>query len=899
MGNVSSLPSGLQPQLLPVIQARVSFHTPTGNDYSGGVSDANWNHLPKSVVSRITHVLGPEPSSCEIRVPVRNDLDLYGLYPAAVGQARARSEELSAIGPYLRGLKLMSKIRVQPLFRTRGSRQGLDSLGRGARLFVGYVTRIREVMDGDSKLSEIVIEAKDGRELLRKTPVQGKLFFNPDFDTSGVGTPAVYGGDVVYIRDHRIVFNEGMRPNKFRSDDLVATRDRPRFVNLDLNRFINDPNDTDNKNVYAPDTFFTDPAYRDFIDQPYAEKWLPGHAWNYVRNLLDATLWTAATGRIYTIPQNAITEDNLPPMWVLSGAANTAYGGEMVIPVLDDAGTDAAFYKDFFSPRAIVGQAFQAGAGTAVSGLGELVATGMPMNEFFFELCRRVGNYTLAAYYDSRDRMVLIPIRSVQALAENSTLPVGLKGRRGGGGGGKAVTIGIPGRSGSRPNVSLFDVSSSTDAYYNRFHYHAGLRFVQCTFTTVGRQNWTDHLSMRHERYRYTTQQNADGGPVPDGQGAGGVPVGEWLPALTTPTLVPAWALADQTSLLTLFSDTEDHGALERYIDVFTTWIVPQDGTYKIDWTDFFGGLSNTPGFRRFFDRDREALDRLVVKVFQLTSGLFRNRAINPPVMAMRAFRGKRLDAGGNTAYGGAATENDPLRGYSDWSRVRSTYELLTDGRLGVRFALDARNNLNYNFQGTDPPLGTVDSSPEAWNGSVSNPRAYEIMATFPIALDEDLWEQVDNPAHTAQVSAYSARRVTRHGPLMELFRDGGQEYNQEWAYHSLMQRHNPSETDNVMLAVPPTSNGIDDDAIRIYNDGAAEVRARVRMMANRNAAADNLANVTLPFICLALMAGDYIDHLERVGDRPDEHIPIGSLVSAITWDFQNQITQIRLETYR
>lgn len=888
--NVTTVSSTLQPKLRELMFTRVEYKTPTGTDYSSGT----FKRLRKTIVTDVVTRLGPDPSECILKIPVSSAFAATKIYDHKVIKGRPDTKQLAPFGALIGDLNIMSKVRIFAAPKgADGDPRRILVGNTGPRIFVGYVTEIESVQQGN-EITELRIKCKDGRELLRKTPTLGKLFFNPD--RGALISAGVFKGQTVFIRDTDIIFNEGQRPNRRHTtvaegkiSGLFLSEQQPRFINFDFNRFIDDPSDPDIDHFYIHDGFLTDDLFKDKIPNPHARKWFPGHVWNYIANLLDIAAMQGVN-RLYQIPIAAIDQDELSPLWQDTDP-NSSFRGEIVLPLLRDSGLDKDMFHDWFEPRSQVGATSQTGFDTAVSAIGEFNPTGMPVNEVLFELCRRIGNYTLAARYDRKDRMILIPIRTTQAFTENRDLPVGLQGGASGTGGGKRIVIFLPNPGSTlKPNVHTFFIKSSADAYYNRSHMKAGTRWAQCTFTTVARNQYTDDRGQLHAPYAFDAQNGA-------------VPNGQWLPKFTVPTLIPGWTNGDETEFLKLFKEDGRHDAIDRFPDVFRTWIVPQDGNFQIDWVAFFD-KATTEGFRRFFDRDRSTMSELITRIFSAQLGIFRNRSQRLPITVARAFRGIRIDTGGDTPYGGPETEHtgiappaqkNPVQGADDWFVIRSAFEVLTDGRLGIRFDFNARALLTYSFPGLNPPVPAPDATGETWNSIpvAGSSRTYEMLWTIPISLDEDLWEQVDIP------NKGTARNINKFGPLMEIMRDAGNEYGMEEAVHSFINRPNPAGL-KPMLAIPPvTATGQDDASLRIYRDDRDEVLARTRMMANRNAMVDTEANLTLPFIDLSLMAGHYVESLLFIQADLRDQIRVNSLCTSVTHDFQQQQTVIRLETIR
>lgn len=899
MGNITSLPSSLQSSA--IIQpkfARVEYLYvgPSSTGYTSGT----WKEMPGAVVNNLTNRIGHDPSTCQITIPV--DISKVGdqwrqgrAYTHRVMEARDNKKELAAFGPLLTEIKLWTKIRIFCLFPDINI-TAYGDIALLPRLFVGYITKFTYSMEGIDR-TEIYIHAKCGMELLRKTPISGVLFMNPEDGTSG-------NGETVYIRDHPIIFNEGglsdrwhrFADGEFGGDSAL----KPRFIRRDYNRFIDDPGLSLGQyydGFYAADAALEHPTYHKFIGTPHARKWYAGHVWNYIRNLIDSNYMKGANV-IYDNPSTTPDDGELPIM----------RDQEVYITPVTYTPDDKMMFHDLFEPRAYVGQTFQTGQGDATSGLGEFNVTGMPTNQGLHETLRRVGNYTIAKSYNNQDKLVVRPIRTTLAYTEIEDAKIGNRGGSGGSGG-KRLTIVLPGDDVNiKPNAFRCEIVTDSENYYNRMRMGGGPRIIQATFLTVAKNPWTDSNGQTHQAYNYKNPLSGQAGKVPEP---------EWIPKGLLPTLIPGWSLQDQNDFTlnyTQFKESSDQllsGASSKWPDVFRTWIIPQDGPYKIDWVSFFDKEADTPGFRRFFDRDREALAHLVTKFFNTTLGLFRRRAENLPIAYCRSTRGIRINSSGATSYGnsGDGKEGEPLHGQSDWYPIQSDAEIVTDGRLGFRLGMNAQL-ADYHFEnwdGSRPSGAGTGPTPMSWNGlSLANgPRAYEMLWTVPIILDEDLWEQIDipNPIN----GLYQDKLIEKYGPAMEYYVESSMEHRWEEAIHSLVPRLNP-KTLTPMVQIPPvkttgTGMGIDDTETRIYNDPTEEMRGRLRMLANRQMVIDQIADITVPYIEFSIQAGDYIRDIKLAksesASSPIDTIRINAMCTSVTHDFQNQQTVLRLETIK
>lgn len=860
----TSLNSSLQPTLVKPYYSLIQFQTPTGSTYSGA-----WRQLRHSILERITLRVGPDPSEAVFQVPVDvvAALQFQRTFFSNVTSNLFRGNLLSPFTTTMPNFEMMTKVRI---FGGQGITPWsvVNSVMPSFPIFVGYVTDIEYVSLGQEGTT-CRVTCKDVRELLRKTPFYGYLFENVVSLNPPGGNDSTDFGETVYIRDRDVIFNEGMQPNMFYSPvSTEKSQVRPRFIRDNHSRFIDDDDSVDHK-LYIHDAWTEDVARKDKIGVPYAAKWKPGNVWNYIVNIIDS-FWMQGSSRLYTIPANSLSSEELPPLRDSEVNIARMYPGQ----------SDGHMFSDWFNPRAVIGATSQTGFGTAVSAIGEFNPTGMPINELLFRLCRMVGNYTYTVYFDSSSRAILVPFRTVQGIGENSGLKVGLEGGSNSSGGGKVLQILTPTAvEFDKPDVPAMKLKASSESYFNDFLMKGGPREVTSTFMTMGKDNSTDRHSRVHRRYDFAP---------------GGVPADQPIPALDLPTLEPGWSLGDETSFVTnwLIDDTTEH-----WPSVFVDWLVPQEGLFTIDWVKFFGRTigDDEPGFRRFLDRDRPLLDQLSISIFETALGLFRRRRKKLPITVSRLFRGIRTDSDGNTAYGDQATTegNDP-EGFDDWFPVLFGVELLTDGRLGFRLHPEARLNRNYKFENhaTGAPAGSgASSSPGVWNGlDTPNTRTYELMITMNMELDEDLAEKIIVPNS-------GSRRITQYGPRLEMYRNAGQHYKQEHAVHTMIPRFGAGTGSAKYHAIPPVDGtGQKDDDPRIFRDDRAEMLARTRMMANRHAKIDIEGQLHLAHMNLGLWAGNYIDRLRDTGSGD---IKVGAIISSLTHDWQTQKTSVELATIR
>ena len=882
VSNLVSLNADAQPdfgvdgQLLSPWYALIQYATPlTGDSYKGEA----FTTMKHAAVERLTKKVGAEPSECIIQVPVDViEAEASRLFDHTVIQP-LKGNDLTPFAPRIRDLLMFSKIRI---FAAKDVKPvdmaSSPDLRHARREFVGYVTDIQYVAL-TKKTTTCRIHCKDGRYLLKKTPFYGLLFNNLNPQNPPTSTLT---DETVYIRDAKVIFNEGQQPNR-RNDpkDRFVSEQLPRFINFNTNRFFESTADDDSGNVnfrmFVEDAATKDENLVNKLPFPFADKWLPGHAWNYIRNFMDSTKMEGAF-KIYDIPttdlvdrERMILQDEeiiVPTLMFIGNPVNT--------PELD-------MWKDWFVPRAVIGAKSQTGFGVATSGLGEFRADGQPVIEILFELCRRVGNYTLTAYYDEKDRMVLLPIRSVPGILEDKNVIVGLQGRLGGTNNGKKVTLRLPSViDNERPNVPALNLWLKSGSYFNDFIMKGGTHWVTTTFSTLASQNYPDSLGQLHS--------------------APNVPSGEYAPQLSTPTLIPGWLSDDQDNFLGEYLVRPKK--TENFPDVFTKWLIPLEGEFAIDWKEFFEARFDTTspgndlGFRRFLERDRAFQQHLIISIFNITLGQYRSKRAKVPIVAMRAFRGIRTEAGGATAYGGPLTENkagqsNPVRGHDDWFQIGG-FKIINEGQLGIKFDSNNRLNKDFEFESFDPkPIGSgAGRSPLTWNGlDFPSVRSYEIQITITLALDEDVFEKISLPNT-------GTRSIRRFGPRMEMYREAGNEYGIEDAIHAVIPQFNPGSTDSNLLAVPPVdkNNSRKDAASRRYRDDRDEILARARMMANRHGAPDIEGEFHLNTVNLDLWPGDFVTELEIPGET---NIQIKALVASVTHDFQAQRTSVNLASIR
>jgi hypothetical protein len=438
----------------------------------------------------------------------------------------------------------------------------------------------------------------------------------------------------------------------------------------------------------------------------------------------------------------------------------------------------------------------------------------------------------------------------------------------------------------------MWKIGADSRNYFNRIHWKGGKRLVQVALTTASTQNWIDANSQTHYSY--------------------GGPVNEWGPTLSFPCLVPGWNSSEQTEFLKQYLVNGDRS---RYPNAFSVWVVPQQdgfpgsGMSRMNWVQYFNARAVTNpemGFRRFFERDRPMLNRLVGRVYESALGAFRRYQQTLPAFVMRSYRGIRTTAAGATAYGGPATENQHISGYEDWYSGENIveYQILNDGRIGFRLGPNAREGKYYVFESMNgsPPSGSGPvRGPWSWNGLGydvnygNSSRSYEMMFVVTVELDEDLAEQLDIPAHG------TGRQINQHGPLLEKMRVSEQEYKIEQAIHSVLPIYNQGPTAAKLTAYPPGSATKDSEERICVND-KSELLARSRMELNRYGAPDQSYELTMDNMYLSMQAGDYHAYIERASARTGEDIDriyCNAITETVTHDFIANRTTVYLANLR
>lgn len=793
-------------------------------------------------VERLELNLGPVPSKAIIIMPISEATEAVGVTATAkVHSARYAFQGITRLGaPNFASSKnfLYTRIFVFENFKD----QGEEDIGDTDPIFVGYIIDYQWSASGqDSTTMRVVCE--DARHFAKKAPVQGTIFHNPQADED------------IYIRAHQPIMNLAQRNNRFfdNSDEVkeLLSESLPKFVNLDLNRFRDAPGTDDDREFIDDADVETLTANRQ-IGLPHARKWLPGHAWNYIVNMHDSRFMKQSVAFIKpgnTELGRAQNVDDVP----------VDLNPYMEFPLLTKSMGDDDMGRDFFIPRAIAGGIPQTGTTIIVSGLGEFNPHGIPMIDALFEICRRVGNYTLAPSYTQDGKLRIEPIRTVPAPNESRAVPVGLRTRPGGSGGGKQEYFVFPSTNGAfrnnRPEVHSWNIRHGAANYYNRFFMHGGKRWIQITLSTVGKTTHSDHLGRSHTAY---------------------TPAAEWNPLVNTGTLQPGWALLDEDEWLKVFDAKTD---LELFPDVFRTWIVPDD----IDWVAVWNQAATAQGYRMFFERDRQTMNELITATFEKTLGAFRKRKQRLPIFIWRAYQGIPINAAGDKEkYGGSV--GDAISGKSRWFRLTTQARVLTDGRLGFHLDSGARRaEAQVVFEDPDATTGK-SQSPWSWNGESTKPFAYEMFWTIAVEADEDLYEFIPQSTLTDAPIA-----IKFFGPHMEMHRTAGNEYGEERVANSMVDFHIAG---GVRKEVPRITTG----KPAIYRDDQGELTARTHINVNRHMNADIEGDIQLDNLNLDLVPGQYIHRFRIEGER---NINFRALISNVIHDFVRQQTTVQIATVR
>jgi hypothetical protein len=811
----------------------------TAKDYDSG-TEIVW---PNAQVIKINTRLGPEAGTAIIHVPVSDIESSLGLpsdsrtfnpdaYPSEIMRFSAPAGSGGEAGT-LTNNYMFQQVRIYEW------EELLDDKEIKSPVFIGYITKYEWV--GAPGTTNMVVTLSDARFFAHKAPIQGKIFYNPEKN------------EVVYIRAHHPVFNERSLPNRYYLNENINETIFPRFVNTDLNRFASSPSDPRYRQyiVEREVAYYTAIGNIGVPGKPHARIWLPVHAWNYVR-------WLMTRIQIETVDRPNKTDlgrDPCPDDYPVD------LGKVITIKPITPTGVPGSMWNDWATPRAEVG-ATESGLTKLISGLGEMDPQGINAIEFLHELCRQVGNYTLAATYDPSGRLIIEPIRTTLASDTDQSDKVGLNGGTGGTGGKKAsLTMppvsGTVGQENARSEVESWNIQQTADNYFNRAFLHGGRRFVQLTLCTCGTQSWRDHLGFEHQVYN----------PSAD----------EWAPITIHGTLAPGWNADDQTQWM-LIRDLDTD--LEQFPDVFRAWIVPAN----VDWTVLWRGAAAQPGYRMYFERDRQMMDNLLTRIFDTTQGIYRGRPTQLKYQIWRAYQGIRISAGEDIdAYGDAS--GNVVAGKYRWFKLAADAELFNDGRLGFRLDSNARFRNDYKIEDADadPAL----ESPWSWNGLQDQKQPYEMMLTVSVEVDEDLYSYL-----SLKLNSGGGLAIQQYGFPQEIHRDSGMEYKEERVVRC--QVDNPFGTANdfhFRRTVPEGPN-----TSELYRNGMEELEARARIIANRHAMLDIEGHVRLDHIATDIVPGQYIRSLEPIEARP---ITIGALVVEADHDVVLQKTTLTLATIR
>lgn len=804
------------------------------------LSGITYSGTPKiwlnALVQQATLSLGKEPSSATILIPVAEADDSLGttsneIVHEGTSNTQRRITKFSA--PNFAGAENMLFSRVFLYTAVKN----ISEQSEGAPFLVGYITSYDWVAAGEGSTA-MLVTIQDGRYFMRKAPAQGVVFLNNR------------ANETVYIRANSPIFNEGRRPNRahFANDGLTSNQ-QPTFCDVDLNRFNDNPGDSEDRQYVGDDQVVTLSDSKQVPD-PHARKWLPGHVWNLYRymhspELLDIMDKPTATELGRTPDARDVPVDISP---------------YVNIPMLDEKTSEGA-YRDFFNPRAQIGGATQTGTTQFVSGLGEFSANGLPLIDILMEMCRRVGNYTLAARYRDDGLMDLIPFRTTLATAGNDT-KFGLRsaGALVDKNAGKSfdLTMKVSGNDSAAkfPDVHSWSIKQSTENYYTGVFHHGGQRFIQLTISTLGTGDWTDHLDIDHTAYS---------------------PSGEWVPKTPKGALQPGWTKDDQDEWVAIFDANSD---LELFPNVFRSWIVPDD----IDWVAVWNQAATAQGFRMFLEKERQHLGDLISAAFEKTKGIFRSRKQRLPVFIWRAYQGIPINAAGDEEkYDGNV--GDAVQDQTRWKLRVGDVDILTDGRLGFQLGPDARRGdgqVVFEDGATDATNGKT-RSPWSWNGETDIPQAYEMFMTFAVAVDEDLYDTKalkDDPAQLL---------LRDFGPRQEAHRNSGSEYQQHIINNSVI------EARGTKLHQPLFATG----GNLLARDDTAEIAARVMLDINRLAKPDIEGDLNLDRIRTEFIPGQAINHL-RFGNDTALDVRVDCIISKVIHNFtgKNQ-TILQIATIR
>ncbi len=811
--------------------------------------DAPFYPWPEVAVDRIIYKTGADPSEAELSVTV-------GKTVRKVGQAfghkvyQATSDELAPFAPpSSRTFKKGSKIKIY-LDLTAGFLVGQQS--KKKLIFVGTMTKIRVGTQGKAR-SAMTITCKDGRWHGRgRNPTVGVVNFNyaTTFPTAAQSTQEI-PATTEYIRDNATPFNEGTQANMFYDPTGNEWFERPRFIETNFGRFDDNQEFLEDQEVENLDA-----GSKNVF--PLARKWVAGAVWNYVANMHDDALTGGLSGTPtwWSVP-SPVTADDVP----------TVLSEELKIIRLQPGVFKSLNYgADWFKARSLVGAPPESGQAILLSSVGEYSPWGMGPVDILFDLCRRMGNFTLVATYseEGTGKTVLQAVRTTQVFGFDQETPVGISP-------GKEAIIVFPGDETRTaiPDAYQFTVESSIENTYNVFHTKGGPLFIQLTFLTMGLLKGFDWTGAFHPAY---------------------APVGalEFKPKVDRATLVSGWNSLMKAVWLKLALVEQKQS--EIFPDVYRTYLVPDE----IDFVTVIG-LAGQIGTRRFFRKDRQVLGNLVSSYFEKFLGPYRTRRQPLPLQVFRAFRGIRTDADGSTRFGDPTTEatdfqagNGP-QNLLDWFGIQPGFQVLGDGRTGIQFEPAARSNDQWEFEAGNTGKSR---SPHTWNGVIEaapnearSARSYEIMLTIPISSDEDLFEFVALQAGGMDIDKFGFRA--------ERFQDAGNEFGIQQAVNSVVQIKNSAT--KLLDPKPPSPR-------RRYVDGQQELTTRNHMAANKFAKPDLDGSVNIPSIRLDLQAGQYVKELHEIqNDAGDvKRIPVNALISTLALEFADtQSTTVEFGSIR
>lgn len=851
----TSAPATVSPTMGATIGVVKILDTGSSQVYAGSLKI--W---PNAQVVSITPKIGPDPAEAVIEIPIDDPQDSVGkTFTSRVHSTRGYPHEVNRFGAPLHVTSrnfLFSQVQIFAAVKE------LNDSDLGKPIFIGYIIDYDWVGEKDTTVMRIVLE--DARHFWKKAPLQGKIFFN------------VRDDEVIYIRAHDLIFNAGQDPDRHvLANKYQDNTGLPMFVNRNLNRFRNDPADARDRQFISDaevdDLFDAGKMGGQDVEEPHARKWLPLQVLNYFRLLHSGGELRALVDK----PNAAVlgrtpNADDFP----------VDLTGTMVILPLHKKGLDKEMWKDLSEPRAVVGSGTQTGTTELVSGIGEFAPGGVSVGDAYFDVLRRVGNYTIGVSYEESGLLQVFPIRTTLGFGEDQGIHVGIRGGTGVSTGGKADEIIMPSDSSDpvfrqqRKEVENWRIKHSGRNYFNRYFSLGGRRFIQLTGATVGTGvglpgdgHWTDHLGHQHQAY---------------------TPAGEWNPVTPEGVMSPGWGLFEQAEWIKLFDEKTD---LEQYPDVFRTWIFRDNIPMVTLWNQ--GATAH--GYRMFFERDRQIATELLTRLFEKTLGVFRSRPRKLPMSIWRAYQGIEINDDNDTVYGGPGTLNEAIAGKKRWFRLQADATPLTDGRLGFNLNSEARRNFLFPLQDNEKVNGI--NSPWPWNGLTANnapfgnPRPYDMFWTLVMEVDENVYEY----QALLDIATSGGMPISEFGPPMEHHRNAGNEYGEERVTNSVID--NPfgvaaDEAFRVRLPDPALTGGL----TTIYRDGQQEVSARNQINMNRHSMADIEGTIKLDHLAIDLQAGQYIRRLVIPGDDP---INIGAIISSLHHDFIDQSTTITLSTIR